>query len=174
MVDFLLVTLVIVVIVVLIGLTIITILVIRQEETAGPGPVIDPMRPCVRSTNQLVNVSQLDCCCVGGEQTDLRYIKSLDVVVSPGPTYFLDACAGFCQNGNYNPTTEECRTGSSQRFKSCVDLTKPVDCDSPATPVAVNGIEFFYVHSASMEECKASAPCAPAANMCPIQSGLLS
>lgn len=171
MVDFVLVIIIIIVFVTIIILTVATIVVIRQEEeNSGSGVIIDPKRPCVRATNQLIDVSQLECCCLGGQQTDLRYIKSLDVVVSPGPTYYLDACAGFCENGNYNPVTEMCRTGSSVKFASCADLTKPVDCDGSAMPVAVSGIEFFYVHTATKEECPSSAQCAPAANMCPIQS----
>lgn len=171
MVDFILVVLIIVVVVVVILLTVITIVVIRQEEeNPGTGAIIDPKRPCVRSTNQLIDISQFECCCLGGQQTDFRYIKSLDVVVSPGPTYYLDACAAFCENGNYNPTTEICRTGSSTKFTSCINMTRPVDCDGTAMPIAVDGIEFFYVHSATKEDCVNTATCAPNANMCPIQN----
>nr|QBK90762.1 MAG: hypothetical protein LCPAC201_00630 [Pithovirus LCPAC201] len=170
MVDFVLVVIIIIVFVIIIILTVVTIVVIKQEEeNSGSGVIIDPKRPCVRSTNQLIDVSQLECCCLGGQQTDLRYIKSLDAVVSPGPTYYLDACAGFCENGNYNPVTETCRTGSSTKFTSCANMTKPVDCDGTAMPVAVVGIEFFYIHSATKEECVNSAACAPDFNVCPAE-----
>jgi hypothetical protein len=148
-------------------------LVIKQQDETG-GVIINPDMPCVRATNQLIDISKLECCCLGGQQTDLRYVPSLDVVVSPGPTYFLDACAGFCQNGNYNPTSETCQNGPSQRFQSCVNLTRPINCTSPAMPVAVNGIQFYYIHSATNQECPASAACAPAGNMCPIQRQLIS
>lgn len=171
MVDFIVVILIIVVFIIIVGLTIVTIVVIRREqESSNTGDIIDPKRPCTRATDELVNVSQLECCCIGGQQTDFRYIESLDVVVSPGPTYFLDACAGFCKNGNYDPTTERCQSGSSEKFQSCANLTRPVNCDSPAMPVGVDGIEFFYVHSATKEECPTSAACAPAANMCPVRA----
>ena len=160
--------LVIVFFVIIVILVVITVLVVRQEQIeAGRTVIVDPRRPCVRSTDQLVNISQRNCCCIGGQQTDLRYVPSLDVVVSPGPTYYLDACAAFCQDGNFDPTTKTCRTGSSDRFVSCVNLTRPINCDSPAMPVAVDGIEFFYVHSATNAECQASGACAPNANTCP-------
>ena len=158
--------LIIFVIFIVIGLVVLTIYSLRQQVRDND-PTVDPNRPCMRATEDLIDISDLECCCLAQQPTDLRYIPKLEVVVSPGPTFYLDACAAFCPDANVNPDTEMCRTGNSDKFTACVKLTKPENCTSSAFPVAVIGTQFYYVKSATQAACPTSGACAPLPNTCP-------
>lgn len=158
----------IIVIILLIWLSINTINTSREESNSNP--VTSSNDQCVRSTNQLIDISELACCCISGFADDNRYVKELNAVVGPTPVYYLNACAGFCQNGSFNQTTEQCTTGSSDNFLQCVNLTKPINCKGPAMPVAVDNIQLYYIQSATDQTCKISSLCAPNPNSCVIQT----
>ena len=162
--------LIIVIIVAIALLIIFTVVSIQQAAAENrKNPIVD-QQPCVKSTDELIDISKLPCCCQNEFQTDRRYISTLNVVVAPSPTSYLDACAGFCDNADYNASTETCLTGSSTNFTACINLTKPVNCSDSAMPVAVDGVQPYYVHSATQDECPTSANCAPEVNNCPVES----
>lgn len=138
----------------------------RVQEQSQTNPVTGDTDQCIRSTNDLIDITDVPCCCIGGFSTNTRYVRKLNAVVGPTPVYYLNACAGFCNNGSFNPTTEQCSTGSSDQFKSCLNLTKPINCKGSAMPVAVEGIQFYYIQSASDDACKVSSLCAPNPNVC--------
>jgi hypothetical protein len=127
---------------------------------------------CIRSTTDLIDLTDIPCCCIGGFATDTRYVVKLNAVVGPTPVWYLDACAGFCDNGSYNPSTEMCTNSSSNQFTACVNLTKPVNCTGSAMPVAIDGITFYYIQSATDDTCNISSLCAPNPNLCVIPTGL--
>ncbi len=167
-----LIILIITIIIIIILLVIFTIQTANQiQRDAANNPVIGDTDQCVRSTSDLINISGNLCCCsASGFQTDLRYIPQLDVTVRPVATYYLDACAGFCIDGLFDPIAETCNSGSSVSFQRCVNYTKPIGCKGPAMPVAVIGTQFYYVHSATQAECARSGACAPSPNTCPSPS----
>lgn len=161
--------------IVIIGVVVILILlsvntaneVKRAQQNATTIGVTDQ---CTRSNGELIDLTDVPCCCTSGFATDNRYVRKLNMVVGPNPVSYLGACAGFCANGSYNPETEQCNTGSSEQFTSCVNLTKPDNCKGSAMPVAVEGIQFYYVQSATDAACKLSSLCAPEPTNCVIPS----
>jgi len=144
----------------------------RVQDQLENNPVIDNIDTCVRSTNDLIDIEKLPCCCVGGFANDNRYVPKLNAVVGPTPVAYLDACAGFCSNSSYDPSSETCTNGSSNEFKNCIELIKPADCKGPAFPVAVIGIQPYYIQFATDEACKISSLCAPNPSNCVIPTGL--
>ena len=148
------------------GLVILTIFNLRQIEREANN-IVDPTGACTKATDKLIDINGLPCCCQSGQQTNGRFVKELDAVVAPTPTPYLTACAGFCKNGQINTTNETCLTGTSDKFTSCINLIKPVNCNTAAFPVAVVDTQFYYIQSASQDTCQKSGSCAPGANTCP-------
>ena len=138
--------------------------------TAKPPDFTPPTNnQCVKSTNELFNLTGALCCCTQGNQTSLRpaTIQGLPLVLSTSSTFYLDACAGFCEDGMYNSSSETCKSGSNSKFQDCINLSKPQNCQGLALPVAVDGIQFYYINSATMDQCTSTGDCAPKANDCP-------
>lgn len=114
---------------------------------------------CPRPENA-VNIAALPCCVVGGISTSLRYVPDIDTVVSPQPVFPLNACAGFCVNG-LNEQGNGCLGAlGSEQFSQCLLRTQPVNCSTPAQPVAFIGATNFYAYAATAQLCTVTSPCA--------------
>ena len=141
----------------IIGLAIFVYLIWREEEGGPSNPFGRPA--CTASTSSVPSLNGLPCCYQEGEVTPFRYLEQIDMVVGPSPVYYLDACSGFCENGNIASNNEECATGSSVQFQKCVSLTKPRNCRGSAMPIAALGTELFYALSATDEACPCDGAC---------------
>lgn len=121
--------------------------------------VPDGITHCAVALDTLVSVEHDNCCFVGDTLTASRYVESLDMVVNPTPTPYLNVCKGFCTNGAINDTT--CKDDIGQAaFDRCILLTIPKDgCLGVAMPVAALGISYFYGNSATNAACKDTRPC---------------
>ncbi len=131
----------------------------KDNEKKAKDPSSDA---CEKNLDTLKNISDLPCCIQGGNPTAFRYIKILDLVVAPVPTYYVDACLGFCADGKTQKDSEgnlSCSVGSSTKFENCIKMTKPVNCSGAAFPVAADGTTFYYAHSATDDECKVTGKC---------------
>lgn len=161
-----------IILIIVIGLLIwLTINTSKQvQNRANSTPIIPTSDKCTRSTNMLINIANLPCCCSGGLSNDNRYVKALDAIVGPTPVPYLTACAGFCQNSSVNSTTEECNSGSSDQLEACINLIKPVNCTGAAFPVAVDNVRLYYIQTAGVQGCTTSSPCAPNPTNCIIST----
>jgi hypothetical protein len=117
---------------------------------------------CIKSTNDpsLIQLTEDIPCCINslGGVTNRRYVESLNAVVSTSPTFYLNACAGFCGTGGVG-SDGNCVNGNTENFNTCIQLTKPVNCDGTAMPVAALGPQLFYILSATNANCINTSTC---------------
>lgn len=147
----------IIVILLIVVLIVVLIFITLGISTTTQDSIINYNGNCTRATNQLIPVNNLPCCYSGGMPTPYKYITELNVVVSPSPTPYLAACSGFCANGLYNG--EQCLTGDSDQFTKCINLAKPVQCTGTAMPVGISGTTYYYIKSATNDECQKTGSC---------------
>ncbi len=138
---------------------IIIVIVSINTTSEADRPTVPVSNKCQRQFDDLVNVSGEPCCLIGGEPTAFKFVKTLNLVVSPVPFFYLDACKGFCQNAKIDSKGAACQSGSSKAFLQCVNLTKPQNCTDAGMPVAHVGTQFYYAHSATDAECKTTGNC---------------
>lgn len=124
----------------------------------GNAKPIDPDN-CNVSTNSVPSISGLPCCIRNGEPTQFKFYEPYNSVLGPNPVFWSQACSGFCENGDVSSDMETCKTGSSQQYQQCTDLTKPRNCKGLAMPVAADGIRLFYINSATKESCEDMGSC---------------
>jgi len=155
----------IIIIIALIVTAIVAIVLLIRENQKKSDPTVNPgSNQCSKPISELESISDNPCCLLGGEPTALRFMKSINMTVGPVPTYYLDACAGFCKDGMVDKNSLKCVSGSNVDFDNCVDRIKPVDCQGAAFPVAIDGIQPFYAKSATKAQCTETGSCVPAGN----------
>ena len=135
-----------------------------SRSSSSPTSGIDLSDLCVPA-DQLIDISTLQCCVQGGTTTSLRYVLELDSLVGPSAVFWATACEGHCQIGRL-PDNSGCipsgeTSGGSEAYQACVNLIKPESgsrCQL-ALPVAINGIEPFYIVETSDSNCKQLINC---------------
>lgn len=149
---------------VVIGVIIIIILaILGMVQWTGQRSVVIPENEgkCAPPFDQLEDISNLPCCRIGATRTAFRYVPEFNLVVSPTPIYYPDACQGFCTNGL---TTEgdilRCVGGAGQaNYDSCITLTQPKNCRGISYPIAAIGTQYFYAYSATNAACQSATSC---------------
>ncbi len=146
--------------IILVFIVAIIIVIVSIDRTTDANRSSVPVsNKCQRSYDDLVDVSGDPCCLIGGEPTAFKFVKSLNLVVSPVPTFYLDACKGFCQDARIDSTGAACLSGSSKAFLQCTALTKPQNCVDAGMPIAHVGTQFYYAHSATDALCQQTGNC---------------
>lgn len=98
------------------------------------------------------------CCMLGNSVTSNRYIHDLNMVVSPFPEPYEKICEGYCKKGM--ETKGICLDGLGQEdYDECINLTKPVNCNSLSKPVAVSGTTYYYINSSGNGGCERTSIC---------------
>ena len=122
---------------------------------------IDPINPnkCIRPISSLIDIKDKQCCYINGKVTPFRYLLEIDSVVSPEPVFYLNACSNFCKDRLISSDRKKCKFGNSEKFIKCINLTKPINCNGSAMPVAILGNEFFYIKSSTKANCECSGKC---------------
>lgn len=152
----------------LVWITIYTVNNIRKNNENPPTNVIPSTNQCTRSTNNLIDITDINCCCQAGFPSNRKYVVELNAVVGPTPVDYLSACSGFCQDGKYNSSSETCVNGPSDQFTACIQVSKPVNCKGPAMPVAVIGTQLYYIQSATQAGCTTTGNCTSGLNTCSV------
>lgn len=118
---------------------------------------------CDVNYNIDLDVSELPCCVdVNGNITDMKYLSEYDLVVSNSPKPYLGVCSQFCKNGVSEDQQTCIDIGvdvDQQKFKKCIDLTKPIDCVGDVKPIAYQGIVRYYAYSATDSLCQNTSVC---------------
>ncbi len=122
--------------------------------------IIPPEVPfCEKLITGLPDVKNLQCCVISGQLTPNKYYEELNLVINPVPTYYLDVCKGFCVDG-YNYIDNNCINGVGDvDFLNCVKASEPKDCYGNSQPVAISGINPYYVYSATNAICGETQKC---------------
>lgn len=123
---------------------------------------IDTAR-CKYDLSKLVDITQKPCCIVAGVLRPLKYVDSLDAIVSPSPTNYLVACSGFCTTGVDSTNPELC-TGANAavdqpKYTACINVAKPTGCSDAALPVATTNSSLYYIYSAGNTLCQEVDQC---------------
>lgn len=117
---------------------------------------------CIISLSDPTNdVSNLECCVVGGSITSNRYHPTLDMVISNvSQRGYLTVCKGFCEQGLVDNDDTRCVNSIGQvKFEECVAVTKPVDCIGKSIPVGYSGITYYYALNATNKSCLTTDTC---------------
>jgi hypothetical protein len=117
---------------------------------------------CTVSTEKLIDVSSLPCCVQGGQITASKYVQSIDMVVNPHPTYYLDVCVGYCPNGYVGNQCVNVSYGKQTAFDNCVSILQPLNCRGSAMPVGISDTTLYYGHSATNADCLQTTTCSMA------------
>ncbi len=136
------------------------IFIIRRDATdpMSPNNILDPFE-CV-PVDQLIDISNLQCCVQGSSVSPLRYVESLDAIVGPSAVFWAQACAGHCERGIRTTDNTACVTGDSTAYQQCANLIKPTDtCGELALPVAILGADRYYIVEISNANCQTTTPC---------------
>lgn len=159
----------IIVIILLIAFVIYSVIGISNWTNAEVVVIPPTNLACAVAFDQLPSVTGTPCCYVGGSLTESRYMSTLDLVVNPVPSGYLSICQQFCTNGvtssgiNCVAGTAGSGGGSSDggqaKLQACIAKTQPVNCASPAMPVAALGNTYFYPHAATDVTCQDRRPC---------------
>lgn len=127
---------------------------ITNSQSGQPSQTTIGNDSCQVAIQDLPDISNIPCCVVNNTITPQRYIDTINVpnignitynlTTSTTATNYLTVCQGFCEN--YNVQAQECINGDpgQQSFQNCVNLTKPRNCNGPAMPIAVVGINPYY------------------------------
>ncbi len=129
-----------------------------SKNPMSPNNILDPSE-CV-PVDQLIDISNLECCIQGNETSPFRYIESLDAIVGPSAVFWAQACAGHCVRGVKTADNLACTTGDSTAYQQCINLIMPTDnCGELALPVAINGVDRYYIVEISNANCQTTIPC---------------
>lgn len=129
------------------------------QDSKHEDPPIPPLptNNCTRPASALINVSSItNCNDVLGNQTPFKYVCPgnnfpLYATVSTVPVPYLAACAGFCGSDDF--TNNICNNPTDQ-YNTCIQLTKPVNCNGASFPVGYDGNNnYYYVYEASTGPC---------------------
>lgn len=135
--------------------------IITKSNTGGN--VVIPSE-CGIATNAVPNISNLNCCKIGGNITPFRFMGVVDnviydMVVAPEPVPWRDVCIGFCPNG-VNVGTNNCSDGNggideqaTANFNRCESQLKPTNPNCLGNPIASVGTTLYYGHAATDSEC---------------------
>jgi len=109
---------------------------------------------CTVSTSSVPQIT-LNQCCTDSPSTGLFPTPmtgiDLPVIVGLSPVYYVTACQNLCppgvqqQDGSCVP--------DSPAYDQCLELIKPVNCIGTAMPIAVNGIQFYYIQAIGSNVC---------------------
>lgn len=103
-----------------------------------------PIPDTCQIPKDLIDISGLSCCQQGTVTTSFRYVPSLGLTVAPYPTYYLNVCQEYCQQGLGSSGT--CiNDDGTDNFNSCITKLKPdSECPNPAKPVAISNGQLYY------------------------------
>ena len=154
---------IIIIIIVLLGIIVIAKVI---EEDAINNPVVPPTT-CAVATNTVPDISNLDCCNIGGQLTPFKYMGTINgtiynMVVAPVPVPWEDVCVGFCTFG-ISPSTQQCSNGQggtsstdTANYNRCKLQLQPTNAACLGNPIAASGVNLYYGHSATSNECMPS------------------
>jgi len=148
--------------IILIAIAVLILTIKPNTITTGGEAGVVPVKHCVISPSDLPNLTSANCCVIFGSLTNSKFLSSLNLVVSPVATNYLDVCSGFCRNG-LDTSTIKCNGGTNQEnslLESCIQASKPVNCNDLSQPVAIDGITYLYPSSAGNQLCLQTAQCA--------------
>lgn len=114
---------------------------------------------CLTSLDTLPEVSSLKCC-YNVVFPALRYDPINNVVMSSSPNYYIDACSGFCNNGQVDYTNKICLNDPTNvNFNNCITRISPIGCDGLSKPIARVGSSYYFVVSATSSICSLQYTC---------------
>ena len=99
---------------------------------------------CIVATNNLIDITNLNCCFIAGNLTASKYVPELDMIVSPVIIPYEDVCNQFKNESKKN---------------LCIEISKPKNCVQDSMPVAINGIVYYYPLAAGSDLCQDSREC---------------
>lgn len=156
----------VVIAIILIIITILFFIIIISrivENNSVNNPVVVPST-CTVAINTVPDISDLDCCKIGGELTPFKYMgvinnTTYDMVVAPTPTPWEDVCVGFCTYGIV-ASTQQCSDGQggtsstdTSNYNRCKSQLQPTNAACLGNPIAASGVNLYYGHSATSNEC---------------------
>lgn len=133
------------------------------ENDSVNNPVVVPST-CTVAINTVPDITSLDCCKIGGILTPFKYMGVInnvtyDMVVAPTPVPWEDVCVGFCTNGII-ASTQQCSNGQggtsstdTANYNRCKLQLQPSNVACLGNPIAASGVNLFYGHSATSNEC---------------------
>jgi hypothetical protein len=118
---------------------------------------------CIVSSESVPNLSSVQCCRIFGRSTNLKFLSTLNMVVSPISTDYLTVCSGYCSAG-FDNTNNKCADNPNviteqQLFNQCVAFSKPDNCSDPSKPVAISGSTLLYPFSPGSQLCTDTGQC---------------
>lgn len=135
---------------------------LKTVHAAKQISILTTNNACTVSTDKLIDVSSLDCCVQGGVVTASKYVSSLDMVVNPAATYYLDVCVGYCPDGYVGTKCVNASYGQQTAFDNCVKVLQLLNCRGSAMPVGISGTTIYYGHSATNADCLQTTTCSTA------------
>jgi len=136
------------------------------QDSKRPNLPIPPANNnCIKSLDNLINVSNVNNCVLNdGAEGPYKILDGKLIGFHPGAvvantsTPSLAACSTYCIISS--PTNNKCPDGAGQTaYDACIKLTKPVNCNGAAFPVAFSqtneaGLEYFYIYGQPFTPCQ--------------------
>ena len=118
---------------------------------------------CIVPSENLPNLSSVQCCRIFGRSTNLKFLSNLNMVVSPNSTNYLTVCSGYCSSG-FNITNNTCNDNPNVQTEQalldqCISFSAPSNCSDPSKPVAISGNTYLYPFSPGSQLCTDTGPC---------------
>jgi len=80
------------------------------------------------------------------------------VTLSPFPKPYQKICEQYCTSGM--DVLGICNSNDGQEdYDKCINLTKPVGCNSLSNPIAAVGIDYYYINSIGSINCEKTSIC---------------
>jgi hypothetical protein len=135
---------------------------IKKVSATKQITIVSLTNACTAATDSLIDVTSLECCVQGGQVTASKYVPSLDMVVNPTATYYLNVCAGYCPDGYVGGQCVNATYGQQTIYNNCVKELQPLNCRGSAMPVGISGTTLYYGQSATNADCQQTTVCSTA------------
>lgn len=105
-------------------------------------------KKCTRNTDDMINIKGItNCYDVNNNITPYKYVCPsnnfpLFATLSNVEIPYLTACSGYCSSGNF--INNVCADTDNQLYNTCINLTKPINCNTLAMPVAYDSNNVYY------------------------------